>query len=229
MGVFVAFDIGNVLCHFDITKFTSKLSYLTGMSEGESLFFLAFMQKMQDLGITTVSDHLEYKFYAHNLQPNFKLSPSNREALLKAWNETLTPSDMMLTFMDKLRGEGVKIALLSNMGHEHIKHLRNSCPQMFEGTVQHISCEVGARKPSKLFFQSFCLDNDEFCRTYDEDGNREDFSGCVYVDDIEENLKVGKKYGFKVYKINLDELVNLPQSKQKMELDKLKTMIFNKM
>lgn len=217
MGVHVAFDIGNVLCHFDIFKFTRKLSEITGINDHDSYFFLDFLQRMQDIGVTSVAHHLEYKF---------DVNGAELEELLETWNATVIPNEMMLNFLDKLRGEGVKIALLSNMGPEHIAHLRTTYPQLFENTVQHISCEVGARKPSKLFFQSFCLDNDEFFVS----DTREpmDFSGCVYVDDIEENLKVGKKYGFKVYQLVLDDLVKLPQSKQKMELDRLKTMIFNK-
>lgn len=221
MGVHAAFDIGNVICHFDIFKFTRKLSEITGINDHDAYFFLDFLQKMQDVGVTSVAHHLEYKFH---------LSGAELEELIETWNSTVSPNEMMLNFLDVLRGDGVKLALLSNMGPEHISHLRTSCPRLFENTVQHISCEVGARKPSKLFFQSFCLDNDEFfVEKIGEDEERPDFSGCVYVDDIEENLKVGKKYGFKVYQLVLEDLVKLPQSKQKMELDKLKTMIYNKM
>lgn len=220
MGVYVAFDIGNVLCHFDINKFIFSLQKYTGESERDAWFFLDYLQRMQDNGITTVAQGLEHRYKS--------LSVTDRAELVDIWNKTVTPNDMMMSFLDKLRGDGVKIALLSNMGPEHITYLRETCPQMFEGAVQHISCEVGARKPTKLFFQSFCLDNDEFCIFRDENGNRLDYSGCVYVDDIEENLRMGKKYGFKVYNLNLEELVKLPQSKQKVELDKLKFLIFNK-
>ena len=206
MGVHVAFDIGNVLCQFDIMKFVTKLANLAQISEHDAWFFLDHLQKMQDIGITTVAHGLEYRY---------RLSKDDLDTLIDTWNRTLTPNEMMLNFMDNLRADGVKIALLSNMGPEHISYLRNICPSMFEGTVQHISCEVGARKPQKLFFQSFYLDND-------------DFGGCLYVDDLEENLKVGKKYGFKVYCFNLEETLKRSKSGQKLELDKLKQMIYEK-
>lgn len=207
MGVHVAFDIGNVLCHFDIMKFVVKLAELAQISEHDAWFFLDHLQKMQDIGVTTVAHGLEYRY---------RLSRDDLDTLIDTWNKTLTPNEMMLNFLDNLKSDGVKIALLSNMGPEHISYLRGVCPAMFgKETIQHISCEVGARKPQKLFFQSFCLDND-------------DFGGSVYVDDLEENLKVGKKYGFKVYNFNLEEVLKLPKSGQKLELDKLKQMIYEK-
>ena len=201
----VAFDIGNVLCHFDISKFTTKLSQVLGVSDHDAYFFLDHIQASQDIGVTTVAKSLEYKF---------KLNAGEMSELLDAWNDTLKPSEQMLNFMDNLRDIGIKIALLSNMGPEHASFLRSTCPRMFDDTIQHLSFEVGARKPTKLFFQSFCLNND-------------DFSSCLYLDDIEENLKAGKKFGFKVYRFHLDEFNQLPPSRRKMELDKIQTMIIN--
>jgi FMN phosphatase YigB (HAD superfamily) len=202
----VAFDIGNVLCHFDINIFLKELVKITNINDHDAYFFVEHIQRMQDMGVSSIAHGLEYRF---------KLSGDELQYLLQAWNKTITPNDMMLNFVDKLKSDGVKIALLSNMGPEHISYLRSSYPQIFEGTTQHISCEVGARKPQKLFFQSFCLDHDEF-------------SGCVYIDDLEENLRVGKKYGFKGYNFNLEETLKFSQGKQKIELDKLRTMIYNK-
>lgn len=223
MGVHVIFDIGNVLCQFDIMKFVIKLAEIAQISEHDAWFFLDHLQRMQDIGVTTVAHGLEYKY---------KLSKEDLAILIDAWNKTLTPNEMMLNFMDNLRVDGVKIALLSNMGPEHLAYLRTVCPQMFENTVQHISCEVGARKPQKLFFQSFCLDNDDFVK-YNRTRNKfthldTDFSGCLYVDDMEENLKVGKRYGFKVYRFNLEDTLKLSRSGQKLELDKLKQLIYEK-
>lgn len=206
MGMHVAIDIGNVLCQFDMIKFVTKLSEIANINDHDAYFFLDHLQKQQDIGITTVAHGLEYKF---------KLSGEELNVLLDAWNNTLTLNEMMLNFLDNIKADGVKVALLSNMGPEHITYLRSACPRMFTDTIQHISCEVGARKPQKLFFQSFCLDNDVF-------------SGCLYIDDLEENLKVGKKYGFKVYNFNLEEVLKLPLSLQKIELDKMKTMIYEK-
>lgn len=207
MTVNAAFDIGNVICHFDINKFTSKLSSMTSMNDREAYFFLEYLQKMQDIGVTSV---------AHGLERRCDLRGDELRELIDCWNSTVYPDEIMLRFLSNLRSEGVKIAFLSNMGPEHIAHLRTTYPDIFDNAVQHISCEVGARKPTKLFFQSFCLDHDSFL-------------GSVYVDDIEENLRAGKKYGFKVYQFRLDDLMRESKATQKRELDKLRSMIFQKM
>lgn len=205
MGIHVAFDIGNVLCHFDIKKFTSKLSEVVGISDHDAYFFLARLQAHQDIGITSVATELEFQY---------KLSGTDICKLIECWNSTVTPNLSMMNFLENLRSDGVKIAFLSNMGPEHIEHLRSIAPKMFDKGIQHISCEVGARKPTKLFFQSFVEDHAEF-------------QGCVYIDDIEANLKAGKHYGFKVYGFNLDEHMKLTMSQQKTELTRLKNMIIN--
>ena len=205
--IFAAFDIGNVLCFFNIYRFTQKLSAITGISDDNAYFVLEHIQNMQDIGVTKVSHALKYRFPS--------MQQAELEELMACWNSTVTPSDMMMNFLGTLRHEGVKIALLSNMGPEHLSHLRGAVPEMFENAVQHISCEVGARKPCKLYYQSFCMDHN-------------DFSGSVYIDDVEDNLRAGKKYGFKVYNFNLDEISKLSASKQKTELDGLKRLIYNK-
>lgn len=212
MGLHVAFDIGNVLYRFDKLKFVNKLveivnKFVYDINTCDAYLFLERLQPLQDIGVTTLHQELRYKFPF--------LSTEDLELLIDAWNETLTPNEMMLNLLDNLKSDGVKIALLSNMGAEHIRYLRREYPTVLDNTIQHISCEVGAKKPHKLFFQSFCLDND-------------DFSNCVYVDDLEENLKAGKKYSFKIYHFELDQVLKLSQSKQKIELDRLKKMIYEK-
>jgi len=205
-NLYAAFDIGNVICHFDINKFTTKLSQVTGLNDHDAYFFMEHLQKTQDIGVTSV---------AHGLENKFKLTPGDLEELLTCWNDTIHPNDMMLNFLANLKSEGIKIAFLSNMGPEHISFLRNAWPEIFANSIQHISCEVGARKPTKLFFQSFCLDHDEF-------------RGAVYVDDIEENLRASKKYGFKVYQFQLDQATQSSLLHHKQEIDKLKRVIFDK-
>ncbi len=206
MGVHVAFDIGNVLCTFDIHRFIQKLSSKLKISDMESLLFLEHLQRAQDIGITTV---------ALSLKEKFNISQEEVGYLVEEWNATVEPHDLMLRFLSNIKDQGAKIAYLSNMGKEHIQHLRQGWPEMFANTIEHISCEVGARKPTKLFFQSFVLDHDEF-------------KGAVYVDDLEENLKTGKYYSFKVFHFCLDQLLMESPSKQKIELDKLRRMIFDK-
>lgn len=202
----VVFDIGNVIAEVKLEHFTAKLKEYI-LPEHDPMFFLENLQAMQDVGLSTVQKAL----HAHH---DIK-DPETVQLLLKAWNDTVIPNDMMLNFMDNLRNEGVKIALLSNMGLEHASYLRKISPRMFKNVVEHMSYEVGARKPSKLYYQSFLMDHDEF-------------TGAVYLDDKDENLVVGKKYSFKSFKFDLDQVLLLPKSKQKLELDKVRSYIFDR-
>lgn len=215
----VAFDIGNVLAKVDLTKFTSKLEmvlkdhreshmrHFHESHEDEPMFFLNALQALQDLGITTVREALRHRYPF--------LSIAKLDFLIEAWLEVVQPSDMMLNFMDDLRSQGVKIALLSNIGPEHAGYLRKTCPRMFDGVYEHLSFEVGARKPSKLYYQSFLMDHSEFI-------------GAVYLDDRDENLRAGKKYSFKSFGFNLDEIDSMPQSKRRLELRKARSYIFDR-
>ncbi len=205
MEITVAFDIGNVLCHFDIYRFTEKLSKVVGITDHDAYFLLVRLQALQDIGVTSVATELESQY---------RLKGEEIMELVDAWNSTVYPNDSMMRFLENLKTENTKIALLSNMGPEHLGYLKKTVPDLFQDTIHHISCEVGARKPTKLFFQSFIMDNDIF-------------KGCVYIDDIEENLRAGKKYSFKSYQFNLENHMKLTLAQQKTELDRLKNMIIN--
>lgn len=202
----ICLDIGNVIAEVKLEYFTEELKKHIP-PEHDPLFFLENLQAMQDIGLSTVRRALQTH---HDIKDEATVNK-----LSDAWNSTVIPNHMMLNFMDNLRSEGVKIALLSNMGIEHATYLRRTCPTMFDGVIEHISYEVGARKPSKLYYQSFLMDHDEF-------------TGAVYLDDRDENLMIGKKYSFKSFKFDLDHVLKQPLSKQKIELEKVKSYIFDR-
>jgi len=201
----VAFDIGNVLVRFKPEKFYVKAHEL-GIDQENYEFFLELLQTVQDLGILTFRQGLRTRYRLHN---------DDIDALVEAWLSTLEPNEMMLNYFKNLQDEGAKIALLSNIGLEHSDHLKNIMPEIFYKSIEHLSYEVGARKPSKAYYQSFLTDHPEWI-------------GSVYVDDRDENLKAGKKYSFKTFKFDLEEIILLPLSKQKKELDKIKSYIFDR-
>ena len=202
----VALDIGNVLIHVDIWKFIAEISRRFGLSDHDAYFFLETIQPLQDLNITTV---------ARSLKTTFRIADEDISKLIEVWNSTVWISEPMMSWLNILRSEDIKIALLSNMGPGHLAYLRTNYPDLFKDTIQHISCEVGARKPSRLFFQSFILDHDAF-------------RGCVYLDDLEENLRASKSYGFQTYNFNLSTFNTSSLSAQKRELDKIKSFILNR-
>src|SRR4051812_17124993 len=97
--IFAAFDIGNVLCRFDIFKFTKKLAQVANISENDAYFVLDHIQHMQDIGVTKVSHALRYRF--HNM------SDDSIQELMDCWNNTISQCDSMMNFLEVLRHEGV--------------------------------------------------------------------------------------------------------------------------
>ena len=202
----IAVDIGNVLCEVNLENFTNRIE--KSIPHAKDIWtFMVSHQSLWDLGYTTVLDAVRDR-YSITL-------PDELKEVSDAWNSTIMVNGTMFNLLESLKGSGVKIAFLSNMGAEHAEYLKKICPKMFEGCIEHLSFEVGARKPSLLYYQSFLLNNDEF-------------AGAVFIDDRLENLKAAKKLRFKPYHFELDKMLELPSSQMKQELDKIKNYTINK-
>jgi len=164
----VAFDIGNVICHVYIDKFFDFLVEREIVVDRERADdFVCGIQHPQDLGLYNVRQGF-YRF-------NPTLSKQTLQDLHDMWLDIVEPSEPMLNLIEELILDGYEVALLSNIGYDHAGVVRQRCP-IFKKCHQHFSCEVGARKPTKLYFQSFYL-------SYGWD------SGTMFFDDREENVK----------------------------------------
>lgn len=187
-------DIGNVLVNVHIEKFIKKISEIIP-EQNDPLLFLETIQGMHDIGMITMRQAFRDKY---------ELSHSNLislDDLLNIWNLTVVRNDFMINFMKDLHFQGVKFGLVSNIGLEHHQYLEKICPEIFElAEIHHLSYQVGARKPSKLYFQSFLQDHPSWI-------------GCVYVDDRLDNLLMGKKYGFRTIQFNLEDYSSLKELK----------------
>jgi FMN phosphatase YigB (HAD superfamily) len=178
----IAFDIGRVLVHVNFDKFLKVYCDLFLDQLDDPMAFLFDLHGQQDVGLTTI---------ARAAKERFGIPTNQTNALLEAWNDSIEPEPDMMKLIIDLHKEGWNIALLSNMGLEHAEHLRKGLPDLFKLCDSHLSCDVGARKPSKLFFQSFLMDYP-------------DYRGCIFVDDLEQNRKVANFYGFQSYDFNLE-------------------------
>jgi FMN phosphatase YigB (HAD superfamily) len=197
---YVALDIGNVLCHVDFNGFLNDLSAELNVNLEDAMYFLNRSQKKHDLGITIMRDELHDHFHIK--------SPVIIDRLLHSWSKSIKPDlrvlDMYNTMTEK---HGLKVALLSNIGIEHAKQAEEILAHggFFEGAIKHFSCNVGARKPTSLYYQSFLMEYPEF-------------HGCVYVDDVLENLETGKRYGFRSYHFDLSKM---DTSRELPEIEKM--------
>jgi len=182
----LALDIGNVLCHVDFNRILNNLSKTLNISKNEAMYFLNRVQKLHDLGLTNLSDELKDYFKIR--------SEIVVEDILAEWNRAIQWDNDVIKQVARLKDKfDLEIALVSNIGIEHAAHLRNTVPDPVIGKAIHFfSCEVGARKPSALYYKTF-LD------MYPQ------FKECVYIDDLEENLNVGRKFGLNAIRFNLSD------------------------
>jgi len=201
----IAFDVGNVLVDVDFEEF---FRVFRSMSVREDPFaFLCDIQARQDIGIKTLPVALKARF-------GFNKSQIDR--LITAWNHAIVPNEEMLDFVDSLKENGTKVAILSNMGLEHAAYIREVYPRIFDGCTLHLSCEVGARKPTKLYYQSFLIQNPHF-------------SGAIFLDDRPENVETAKEFRLNAQHWRLDEFSKLAKDQRQEKLDLIKGGVYHQM
>ena len=171
----IALDIGEVIFHVNLMPFYDELNK-HGINYEYSARFLEFYEQPLNVGLYTLEQCMDFHF------GTFKMDAA-RHSILKAWDKCLTPNTGMFNFIENLKDNGVKIALLSNIGYEHATYLRTHYSELLNGCIQHFSFEVGAAKPHMLYFQSFLLNN-------------EDFAGSLFLDDRKENVIAAAKQKF---------------------------------
>jgi epoxide hydrolase-like predicted phosphatase len=91
----------------------------------------------------------------------------------------------MTRFVKKIRSKGFKTAVLSNTIESHLGVIRNPLAHK-DFDVEIFSCRVGARKPElkiyKILLKKLKVKPEE----------------CIFIDDLNENLKPAKKLGMRV-------------------------------
>lgn len=199
---YLAIDLGNVVCEVNFNNFIDSLSEALNISVADVDYFLHRTTKLHDLGITHMADELK---------DHFKIkSPTIINKIINEWNCSIISNQTMNYFLDELRIKNTKIALLSNIGIDHANLMKKTLGSIYANSIRFFSCEVGARKPSYLYYKTFL-------EMYPE------FRGCVYLDDRFENIETGIKFGFNAIQFDLVKLQKNDELKNK--LTELKTLI----
>lgn len=178
---YVCFDIGNVLYHLKFDPLLDRLSSLYGISKEEGNAFLSSNQRLCDLGLIMVRDEFVDQYHEKN--------PKILDELVQLWMGSVISSYSSMLMIDYLKSKGYSIALLSNIGHEHKSQIENET--LFTDCIKFLSCDVGARKPTALYYKTFTEMHPEYI-------------GAPYIDDLHENLEMGKKFGLQSIHFALD-------------------------
>ena len=187
---YICLDIGNVICRIDFNKFISKISMDLCESAIRIKKKINYDQRAHDIGLLNLRETLE-----NNLDIT---SPDVLDRILIEWNKMIVFDRSILDRFQNMSDKyGLKIALLSNLGFEHTilvrEKLSNSSFEVFKNSIKYLSCEVGARKPQSIFFQSFLL-------------RYPMFQGCIYLDDLQENLDASEPFGFRTMNFDLSTM-----------------------
>lgn len=183
---YLCLDVGNVLVHVDFSPFLRAVSSRLNITLEDAQYFMTRTCKLHDLGLTCMEDELKNHFQIK--------SQVILQELLGTWNTTISRNEHMFDKVVEWSTEKqVKIALLSNVGLEHVKVMEQLLSlDKHPEIVKYFSCRVGARKPSSLYYQSFL-------QLYPE------WTGAVYVDDLQENLDASMQFGFRPYHFSLED------------------------
>lgn len=184
---YVCLDVGNVLVHVDFQHFINAISEQLNITLEEAEYFMNRTHALHDLGLTKMADEL---------RDHFKIrSPIIMNKLLEVWKVVIKPEHHMIAkFHGMMKTHNLQVALLSNVGLEHSIRMGEilNYGGFFDDSIKHLSCQVGARKPAKLYYQSFLSQHPEF-------------QGAAYLDDLHENLEMGAQFGFRPYHFSLAE------------------------
>lgn len=184
---YLALDIGNVLCHIDQVPFSREISESLNITISEADRFVSRFWELHDIGFTNINDELIDRLGVK--------SPIKRDKIIALWNAVISPNETVIDFINQLKSDyNVKIAFVSNMGIEHVKIMNTILGKggLYSDAIKYFSCDVGARKPSYLYYQSFLS-------MYPE------FKGCMYVDDRQKNVEAASLFDFKSYKFSLED------------------------
>jgi hypothetical protein len=215
--VCLVLDIGNVLCNMDFSPFNSLLSPYIGLNGDEIEEVLKSMQPLHDLGLTTLYSFLKSKYDV--------VKYIDKRVLEDAWCKTLIPNKKIISIFDEFAEENygnINFAITSNMGLEHTQLMKDTLleSKFLISCFEHFSCEVGARKPSKLYFSSFL---NEFYRV---ERNRFKNMKFIYLDDNMNNVKIGsgyfdKSYLFDISKENWEDQLQVILNNTQTDIDVL--------
>lgn len=192
-------DIGDVLCHVDLIKFVSDLEVF-GFSNEEAWDFLIGIQKVQDIGLTTLS--VELKKLIVKKHGYYDGLTENIQTLVLQWYDVIHPDETVLNSLNELKKAykknklNIGFILCSNLGKEHADKMNYYLSSFIDDDVGlFYSCRVGAIKPQYSYFKSLFdlypnLDN---CRPY-------------YLDDNIDNINAAKLFDIDAHLFSLSSI-----------------------
>lgn len=173
----ILFDIGNVLLSFD---YKEKLLQLIGTESTDAEVRLKLLeQKRDDLECGRISVDEFVPWALQTLD-----SEATHEEFLAAWRSIFTPISATWELAKRLKAEGHRIILFSNINAIHSPWIYEEYEifGLFDDAV--MSFEIGYMKPHRRFYEIAV----EKCQLIPAD--------TLYIDDLPANILAGEEAGF---------------------------------
>lgn len=179
----VIFDFGNVIATFDHGLATRALAGLAGDEWDadkihDEIFKPKGLENQYDCGELTTSQ------FIGELKNRFGIRATD-EAIRTAWANIFRRNQSVIDLIPKLRTMCYRLVLASNTNEIHHDWFSSRYPVLHEFHSKVFSFRAKCRKPDPKFF-GVCLKK-AGCPP----------QNCVYVDDLEENVKVAAGLGMK--------------------------------
>jgi len=175
----VIFDVGGVLIRTHSRAGREKWAARLGLDswELEDLVFGGDSGRQAQLGQTRSESHW------HRLGQKFGLTEAELREMRRDFFAGDALDESLLAYVDRLRGAGYRLGVLSNAGDDARRVLTENYPLLdhFEGVV--ISAEVGLMKPDPRIY---LLATDSLGVQLDE---------ALFVDDFIENVEGARQMG----------------------------------
>ena len=174
----VFFDIGNVLLTFDPKAVAAKIAWQLRHNPLKVVRYMLKTRAVDAIERGTMSSQQLYVLFQNEL--GFSGSFSQFREL---WCDHFTLNRTNFSILQKLR-EDYKVYLLSNTNALHYEYIqrRYAFPHHVHGAI--LSYEIGARKPEPAIYEAAVKMAGIPAKN------------CLFIDDIEENVKAARKYGF---------------------------------
>ncbi|HTS11186.1 MAG TPA: HAD family phosphatase [Candidatus Limnocylindrales bacterium] len=193
----VILDYGAVLCHGPLPHEIERMARIFGVAAAQFPALYAHERGSYDRGDLTTTEYWE----SVARKASVELTPETIEQLrrwdMEMWSRVNQP---MKEWLAGLRGAGFQTALLSNMQHDMIEHVRASFAWLGDFDHQIFSAEVRCIKPDEAIYRR-CLEQLGV-----------DAPSAIFVDDREENVAAARRLGIAAFQFS-----SVPQLRRDLE------------
>jgi len=174
------FDMGNVLVYFSHERMCRQLAELCGLTTADiqRLLFESGIQWDYERGRLTPTQFHEWFQKSTNCDASF-------QQVMRAGADIFWLNEPIVPLLDRLKGQGLRLVLLSNTCQTHFEWVRDHFDVLDRFDVCVTSCDAGAIKPEPAIYAAAlrviqCAPDE-----------------CFYTDDIPKYVAAGRQHGLR--------------------------------